>query len=70
MTKLIGVSLRLPVANASNLKGDVEIMTCLKLSGRKKKKITVMDCSSNSVQCLHAGSPPLHPLFLLTFLKL
>ena len=58
MTKLRGVFLRLPVANAPNLEGDVEIMTCLKLSGRKIKKMTVMDCSSNSVRCLHARSLP------------
>jgi len=48
VTKLIGVFLLLPVANAPNLEGDIEIMTCLKLSGRKNKKMTVMDCSSNS----------------------
>jgi len=52
MTKLIGVFLRLPVANAPNLEGDVEIMTCLKLPGRKNKKMAVMDCSSNSARYL------------------
>jgi hypothetical protein len=35
MTKLIGVFLHLPVANAPNLDADVEIMICLKLSCRK-----------------------------------